>query len=101
MVPFYQPIHKKSFMQNVRGRKIILQAHTPRKKKTVWINFKGMKKIHAHTKSLIPPPPQKKRQNGWPLKSTEFTKNRTNFNERETCELVKMFSRSPRNWRLN
>ena len=41
-----------------KGENNILQAHTPRKKKSVWI--KGLKKnIYAHTKSPTPPPAQK------------------------------------------
>ena len=37
------------------AEKNILQAHTPRKKNQY--ELRGCKKIHAYTKSPLPPPP--------------------------------------------
>ena len=53
-MPFYQPIHQKKFMQNVRERKKYCASTYPKKKKTVLI--KGSEKKLKHIPNHPPTP---------------------------------------------
>ena len=61
-MPFYQPIHQKKFMKNIRGRKKYPASTYPKKKNRC--ELRGWKKKFMHIPNHPPPPPPQSKMAG-------------------------------------